>query len=99
MICIDDIYCAAYLSIAGLQIVDISVSPNGKGEKVTFALSGDNEETITRQFEEGSAQVNVKDYLYKLFEIRKVMYSMKNTTKTKAEPHEKNGHRKIKINS
>ena len=75
----DDIYCAAYLSVSGLKIVDISVSPNRKGEKVIFTLAGENEDEVTREFEAGQAQVNIKNYLYKLFEIRNVMYSMKNS--------------------
>jgi hypothetical protein len=78
----DDIYCAAYLSVSGLKIIDISVSSNGKGEKVIFSLAGENEERITEKFEKGIAEVNIKDYLYKLFEIRNVMYSMKNARKT-----------------
>lgn len=75
----DDIYCAAYLTVAGLKIVDISVSPNGKGEKVIFSLSGENEKQIAEDFEKGIAKVNIKDYLYKLFEVRNLMYSMKNS--------------------
>ncbi len=78
----DDIYCAAYLSVSGLKIVDISVNPNGKGEKVIFSLAGKNEESIADKFEKGIAEVNIKNYLYKLFEIRNVMYSMKNSRTT-----------------
>ena len=94
MIAIDDIYCAAYLSASGLKIVDIAVNRHSKGEKVIFSLSGEDEAKITEKFNTGTAEVNIRNYLYKLFEIRGVMYSMKNS-RTIGEHHEKPKHRTV----
>ena len=95
MIISDDIYMAAYLQVSGLQITDIKLTTNNGGHKVEFALSGEKEEEITADYQNGIALVNVKDYLYKLFEIRDVMYSMKNSRKTSGGHNEKHRFRKV----
>ena len=94
MIVSDDIYMTAYLQISGLQITDIKLTPNNGGQKVEFALSGEKEQEIAQEFENGNAVVNIKTYLYKLFELRDVMYSVKNARKTTGAPYEKHRYRK-----
>ena len=94
MIISDDIYMAAYLQISGLQITDVKVTSNNGGHKVEFALSGDNETEITDNYQNGIAQVNIKKYLYKLFELRDVMYAIKNSRKTSGGQSERHRYRK-----
>ena len=88
MIISDDIYMAAYLLSAGLGLTDTKVTPNRGGYKVEFVLSGKQEDETRAEFLSGQAVVNIKNYLYRLFELRNVMYSMKNDRKTKGGPNE-----------
>jgi hypothetical protein len=82
MIISDDIYMTAYLQTAGLRITDIKLTPNIGGQKVEFVLTGEEEEKIAEDFKNENAIVNIKQYLYQLFELREVMYSVKNDKKT-----------------
>ena len=99
MIVSDDIYMTAYLALTGLSITDIKIIPNSGGRKVEFVLAGENEEQKANDFKNEKANVNIKKYLYKLFELRNTMYSLKDASKTTGEPHAKNRYRKNQIHS
>jgi len=101
MITTSDIYRITYFTIEGLQILDTRTTTNGRNEKIVeFILAGGNENIereIEKKFETGRAVINLREYLDKLFNLRSVMYELKNHSKklvkNEAE-YEKHRHRK-----
>ena len=84
MIITSDIYRISYFVLEGFQILDTQTIKRDRQTIVEFKLSGANEETeqeIERKFKSGRAVINLRNYLDRLFNLRSIMYEMKEETK------------------
>jgi len=84
MIITSDIYRISYFVLEGFQILDTQTIKRDRQTIVEFKLSGANEETeqeIERKFKSGRAVINLRNYLDRLFNLRSIMYEMKEETR------------------
>lgn len=76
-----DLYCAAFIACRGGALEEVILTPDGRRGRpasVTFVLSGDNVEQLSREFLNGRATVNLASFKLAMHEMKERMFDVMN---------------------
>jgi hypothetical protein len=74
-----DLYCAAYIASRGGTVEEIVLSEDGRrgrSSSATFVLSGDNVETLSKEFLGGQASVNLASFKFAMDQLKEMMFDL-----------------------
>jgi hypothetical protein len=74
-----DLYCAAYIVSQGGAVEDIVLTEDGRrgrSSSATFVLSGDNVETLSREFLSGRASANLAAFKQAMNQLKEMMFEV-----------------------
>jgi len=79
-----DLYCAAYIVSRGGTVEDITLTEDGRRGRpssATFVLSGDNVETLSKEFLSGQAEANLASFKQAMNQLKERMFDLIDTRK------------------
>jgi hypothetical protein len=74
-----DLYCAAYIVSRGGAVEEILLSEDGRRGRpssATFVLSGENVETLSREFLSGQAEANLAAFKNAMHQLKEMMFEL-----------------------
>jgi hypothetical protein len=79
-----DLYCGAYIISKGGTLEDVKLAEDGHNGRpaVTFILSGDNVDVLSREFHHGKANANVVALRAAVDQLKGIMFNLINEHST-----------------
>jgi hypothetical protein len=72
-----DLYCAAYIVSRGGMVEEIILTEDGRrgrSSSATFVLSGENVETLSKEFLGGQAEANLASFKNAMNQLKEMMF-------------------------
>ena len=79
-----DLYCAAYIVSRGGTVEDITLTEDGRRGRpssATFILSGENVESLSKEFLSGQASANLASFKQAMNQLKERMFDLIDTRK------------------
>ena len=76
-----DLYCAAYITSCGGTLEEVTLAEDGRRGRsscVTFILSGENVDELSKEFLKGQANANLASFKNSMHQLKEMMFDVIN---------------------